>query len=182
MDRKFTIETLEKFNNYVIQQARANLTKAGKNDTGGLYDSFKSTVNVSNNSIVESSIGSEKYNEYGIFQDKGVRGFGGVRKTTSLFNKRDNKGKIWKQKGGDSPFSFGTGTGKKGGLTDGITKWAERKGLNPYPIIKTIWHEGLRPIHFFDKPFEVAFERLPDDLIKAYGLDLDSFIKFTLKE
>lgn len=178
MDKKFTIETLEKFNKYVIQQARANLTKAGKNDTGGLYDSFKSTVNVSDNSIVESSIGSAKYNEYGIFQDKGVRGFGGVRKTTSLFNSRNNKGKIWKQKGGDSPFSY---KDKKPPIS-ALKAWAEKRGLSPYAIQESVYRQGIAPIHFFDKPFEVAFERLPDDLVKAYGLDLDSFIEFTLKE
>ena len=36
--------------------------------------------------------------DYGKYQDQGVRGVGGVRKSTSVFKKTNNKGKLWKQK------------------------------------------------------------------------------------
>ena len=105
MQLKETQDVLNKFAKYVIQQSRTNLTKGKKNSSKELYNSLDSEVKVSKNSFQLEFL----MEQYGIFQDKGVRGAGGVRKTTSKFNRRNNKGKIWKQKGGNSPFSFKEG-------------------------------------------------------------------------
>jgi len=35
---------------------------------------------------------------------------------------------------------------------------------------------------FFTKPFERAFRKLPDQVIEAYGLDVEEFLKFTLNK
>ena len=116
--------------------------------------------------------------QYGIFQDKGVRG------------------KFSSAKAPNSPFKFGSGTGKKGGLTTGIENWVTRKRFQfkdretgkflsykqtAHLISRSIYAKGMKPTEFFSRPFELAFKRLPDDLIEAYGLDLETFLKYTLK-
>ena len=88
--------------------------------------------------------------DYGEFQDKGVRGAGGTRKTTSQFNRKNNKGKIWKQKGGKSPYSFKEG--RKPSVKH-FKKWSESRGLNAYAIRESVFRQGLKPSFFFSKPF-----------------------------
>jgi hypothetical protein len=40
----------------------------------------------------------------------------------------------------------------------------------------------MKPTLFFTRPFELAYKRLGDDIIEAFGLDIDDFLKFTLKK
>jgi hypothetical protein len=48
-------------------------------------------------------------------------------------------------------------------------------------ITRSIWQKGIKPSRFFSKPFEVAFKKLPDEVIEAYALDLEKLIKQSLK-
>lgn len=170
-----TLNTLQAFNKYVIQQARTNLTKSNKNVSKKLYDSLKAQTKVSPNSI-ENYIEME---QYGQFLDLGV------------------KGKVSSQRAPNSPFKYGSGTGKKGGLTEGIRGWVKARRFQfknretgkfmsyeqtAQLITRSIYLKGTKPTLFFSKPFAKGFESLPDELIKAYGLDIESFLKFTLKE
>ena len=170
-----TLNTLQAFNKYVIQQARTNLTKGNKNVSKKLYDSLKAQTKVSPNSI-ENYIEME---QYGQFLDLGV------------------KGKVSSQRAPNSPFKYGSGTGKKGGLTEGIRGWVKARRFQfknretgkfmsyeqtAQLITRSIYLKGTKPTLFFSKPFAKGFESLPDELIKAYGLDIESFLKFTLKE
>jgi hypothetical protein len=170
-----TLNTLQAFNKYVIQQARTNLTKGNKNVTKELYDSLKATSKVNPNSI-------ENYIEmadHGKFLDLGV------------------KGKVSSQRAPNSPFKYGSGTGKKGGLTEGIRGWVKARRFQfrnrdtgkfmsyeqtAQLITRSIYLKGTKPTLFFSKPFAKGFESLPDELIKAYGLDIESFLKFTLNK
>lgn len=175
MLNKNTKIALEAFRDYVIQQARTNLTKNNKNVTSDLYNSLNGIVKVMPNSI---SLQFEM-EDYGQFQDKGVKG----TKSNYLENK-------------NSPFSFGTGTGKKGGLSQGIKKWVEarrfqfrdKKGKflsyesTAYIIARSIYNKGIKASLFFTKPFERAFDRLPKDLVEAYGLDIEEFLEYTIKQ
>jgi len=117
--------------------------------------------------------------DYGKFQDMGVRGF-----RSSL-------------KAPNSPYRFGTGTGKKGGLREAMKGWVSRKKIQfrdresgrflsyestAYLIARAIYNKGITPTRFFSKPFEVGFQRMPDELIEAYGLDVEKFLKFTTNE
>ena len=61
---------LERFRNYVIAEARKNLTILKKNHTKGLWQSLKGNVKAMPNSL---SMDFEM-NLYGQFQDKGVKG------------------------------------------------------------------------------------------------------------
>lgn len=165
---------LEKFGKYVVQQSKTNLTKKDKKDKGDLYDSIGYDLQVSKNSFSLSF----KMTDYGQFVDKGVKG-----KTSS-------------SKAPNSPFRFGTGSGKKGGLTNGIDGWVKRKRIQfkdkksgkfmsydstAYLIRNSIYNKGLKTTNFFTRPFELAFEKLPDELVEAFALDLENLLNYTTK-
>lgn len=169
-------KTIKKFRDYVIQQSRSNLTKSGHNNTKGLYNSIKGEI-VTDKAF---SIVGFSMDDYGQFVDKGVRG-----KTSSA-------------KAPNSPYRFGTGTGKKGGLTNGINKWVKQKGFQfrdrksgkflsydstAYLITRSIFNKGIKPSLFFTKPFEAGYKKYIDvDLMKAFGQDIETIIDFNLKD
>ena len=170
LDKTHVRQTLEEFSKYVVKQSRTNLTKGGKNSTKELYNSLGSEINVSKNSFGLDFIMAG----HGKFQDQGVRG-----KTSS-------------SKAPNSPFKFGTGTGKKGGLTEGISKWVVSKRIQfknkrdgkfmsyestAYLIRNSVYNKGIKPSFFFTKPFNDGFKRMPNDIIEAYGLDVEQFLK-----
>jgi len=167
---------IKKFRDYVIQQSRSNLTKSGHNNTKGLYNSLKGEIVTDKGfSIVGFSM-----DDYGMFVDKGVKG-----KTSSA-------------KAPNSPFKFGSGTGKKGGLTAGINKWVKQKGFQfrdrksgkfmsynstAFLITRSIFHKGIKPSMFFTKPFEAGYKKYIDvDLMKAFGKDMETIIDYNLKD
>jgi len=170
-----TYKYLNDFAKYVIQQSRSNLSKSNKSNTKALYNSLDKEIEVGANSFRLAFL----MTEYGEYVDKGVQG-----KTSS-------------SKAPDSPFKFGSGTGRKGGLTDGISKWVQQKQIQfrdrksgkflsyqstAFLITRSVYNKGIRPSLFFTRPFEKAFERLPDELVEAYGLDIEQFLKYTLKK
>ena len=172
-------KTIKKFRDYVIQQSRSNLTKSRHNNTKNLYNSIKGEVVTDKGfSIVGFSM-----DDYGMFVDKGVKG-----KTSSL-------------KAPNSPFKFGSGTGKKGGLTEGIKKWVRQRGFQfrskeegskgrflsydstAYLITRSIFHKGIKPSLFFTKPFEAGYKKYIDvDLLKAFGQDVETMVDYNLKD
>jgi len=172
MSRQELVEaTLNKFAKRVIQQARTNLTKKKKNFDKTLYNSLTYTLNVSKNSFYLNFY----MEEYGAYQDEGVKGAGGTRKTTSSFNRRNNKGKIWKQKAPNSRFKFKEG--KKPSVKH-FKKWAQAKGLSPYAVRESVFRQGISPSKFFTTPFRLQFQKLPQELIDAFGLGPDDFQMF----
>lgn len=164
---------LGRFGKAVVKQSRTNLTKLNQEDTKALYNSLKYDLDVHKNSF---SLSFEML-EYGMYVDQGV------------------KGKSSSSKAPRSPFRFGTGTGKKGGLTRSIEKWVKRKGIQfrnkkgqyitskstSFLISRSIYQKGIKPSLFFTKPFEAAFNRLPDELIVQFGLDVNEFLEETVK-
>ncbi len=151
---------LIKFGKYVIQQARSNLTKGKHNFDKTLYNSLRYNIYYSDNKF--SMVFSME--DYGEYQDKGVRGAGGTRKSTSPFNKRNNKGKIWKQKAPNSPYSYKDG--KKPSVKH-FKRWAESKGLNPFAVRESVFRQGIAPTKFFSTPFNIAFNKLPPEIADA---------------
>jgi len=61
---------LNKFAKYVVMQSRANLTRKNKSVSRKLYESIKADLQVGKNSFGLSFL----MEDYGDFQDKGVRG------------------------------------------------------------------------------------------------------------
>jgi hypothetical protein len=166
---------LENFRDYVIQQARSNLSKLKKNHTRKLYDSITGEIKVMPNSL-RLYFDME---EYGFYQDQGVMGAGGVRSTTSKFKKTDNKGKMWKQKGKGSPFSFKIGNKPS---VKHFTQWANSKGLSPFAVRESVFRQGISRSLFFTTPFEKAFKNLPDEMIEAYGLEAEETFNTIMEE
>ena len=175
MQLKETRDTLNKFAKYVIQQSRSNLTKGEKNVSKKLYNSLDSDLKVSKNSFELSFL----MENYGVFQDKGV------------------KGKSSSSKAPNSPFKFGSGRGKEGGLTQGINKWVRRKRFQfrdrntgrfmsydstAFLITRSIYQKGIKPSLFFTKPFEKAFNNLPKELIQSFALDMEALLETTIKD
>lgn len=154
---------LIKFGKYVVQQARTNLTKGKHNFDKTLYNSLRYDIFYSKDKF---SI-SFSMEDYGQFQDQGVKGAGGTRKTTSAFNRRNNKGKIWKQNAPNSPFQF---KNKKPPIS-AFKRWAEEKGLNPYAVRESVFRQGIPATKFFSTPFRMAYNRLPPDLLDAFKID-----------
>ncbi len=173
MYKELQIE-LSRFGKAVVKQARTNLTKQQREDTKDLYNSIKYDLEVNRQSF---SLSFEML-EYGIYVDQGV------------------KGKSSSNKAPRSPFRFGSGTGKKGGLTRSIEKWVKRKNIKfrnkkgqfitskqtSFLISRSIYQKGIKPSLFFTKPFEAAFNRLPDELIVQFGLDINDFLEESLKQ
>ena len=163
-----TKESLEKFRKFVAQQSRSRLSKAGKNDSKGLYKKLDGVLKVSPNSFNLSwDLG------YGNFQDKGVSGT---------------------EKKYDTPYSYKSKMPPVKPLAD----WAKRKGIKlrdekgkfkkggyktlGFLIARSIQRKGIKPSLFFTKPFEQGFKKLPDELLEAYGLDVEEFLQFTLNK
>lgn len=166
---------LDLFGKRVKQQSKSSLTQKKKKDRGELYDSIDYEVKVSKNSFQLSF----KMADYGIFVDKGVKG----KKSSS--------------KAPTSPFRFGSGTGQKGGLTDGITGWVTRKRIQfkqrgtgkflsykatAFLITRAIYNKGIETSNFFTKPFNNEFKKLPEEVVKAYGLEVNSFLTQVFKK
>jgi len=169
---------LDSFGKGIVQQSRSNLTKKGKKNTGDLYQSISYELNVSKNSFQLSF----SMTDYGQFVDKGVKGVSSSSKAPI------------------SPFSFGTGSGFKNGLTKGIDAWVQRKRIQfrqkegkgvkgqllsyketAFLIRRAIWNKGIETTNFFTTPFENEFKKLPEQVVEAYNLELDTFLKYTLK-
>ena len=174
-----TQEALEAFKSFVIQQARSRLSKGNKNVSKELYNSLKGNVKEMPNSISVSFA----MEEYGYYQDRGVKG------AKSTYPEIGRYGTLAK---------FGSGKSKKkGGLTKGIKEWVRARRFQfrdkktgkfmsydstAYLITRSVYNKGIKPSLFFTKPFEQAFKKLPDELIEKFGLDVEDFLAFTLKQ
>lgn len=161
-------DELNTFRKRVIQQAKYNLTKTGKNASKRLYNSLDSDLKGSPNSFELNFTMAE----YGEFQDKGVNGL-----------KHDY----------NAPFSFRKGFPSRK-MLNSLDKWVMKRGIAPrdskgkfinrrslkFALAKSIFNKGLKPSLFFTKPFENEYKKLSTDLINAYGLDMSEFLQYTL--
>lgn len=160
-----TATALQRFQQHVVTQSKRNLTTKNKNVSKGLYNSIKGDVKQSANSIqiLFTML------DYGFYQDRGVKG---VKSGRSL-----------------SGFKFGTGSGKQGGLSEGIFKWVKARRIQfkdrktgrflssqqtANLITRSVWNKGIKPTEFFSKPFETAYKNLPSELVETYGLEVES--------
>jgi hypothetical protein len=166
MEKQEVQKALERFRNHVVSVSKRNLTKGNRNVSKKLYNSIKGDVKAMPNSFsLQFSM-----EDYGAYQDLGVKG-----KTSSA-------------KAPKSPFKFGSGTGKKGGLTEGIKEWVRKRRFQfkdkktgkflsyestAFLITRGIYNKGIRPSMFFTKPFQAAYKNLPDELVKSFALDVE---------
>lgn len=158
MDQQRTYDELKKFRDYVVKQSRANLSRAGKRSSGALYESIDGDVKAMPNSI---GIYFEM-EEYGAYQDKGVNGkFSAWATAYSYKSKMPPPSKLdkWIVRKGIAP-------------RDENGKLLPRKSLQ-FLIARSIFRKGIKPSLFFTKAFEGGYKKLPDELIKKYGLDME---------
>lgn len=160
-----TRDILDKFRKRVIAEARKNLTRMNKNTSKDLHSSLDSELEVSKNSFSLQFF----MLDYGKFVDEGVSG------TKKKYN---------------TPYSYTT----KMPPSKVFDKWIVRRGIAPrdeggkfksrkslsYLIARSVFQNGLKPSLFFTKPFEREFMKLDEDLIEAFGLDIDEFLEQTL--
>jgi hypothetical protein len=176
---------LERFRDFVINEAKKNLSSLKKNDTKGLYQSLKGNVKAMPNSFYMNF----EMNDYGKFQDKGVKG-----KDPSKVSKN---ARIKGQQAPNSPYKFGSGSasGQWGMFVSNIQKWAQKRNIRlrddkgkykkggystiAQIIAGNIYNRGIKPSLFFTTPFEAAFKRLPDELVEKFGLDAMNLFKQT---
>lgn len=170
-ERLYTKEVLSEFAKNVVAQAR-------RNKLSSVAQSLNWDLNVYENSF---SLEFEA-DDYADFVDQGV------------------KGKRSSRKAPNSPYKFGSGnykgTGKQ--FEESITDWIKRRGLRlrdkdgkfkkggrktlNFLIRRSIYNTGLRPTLFFTSAFKQYFALLPDELVEAYGLDVDKMIEQTFKD
>ena len=162
VNQENTEKALQAFLKYTITQAKANLTRKKKNSTRALYDSLDYDYKVSKNSFTASISGLD----YGEYQDKGVSG---------------------KKKKYNTPYSYKD----KQPPASAFDKWIVRKGIAPrndkgqfqtrkgiaFAIARSVFINGIKPSRFMSDPFEKGFKRLPDEIIEAFGLDVETFLK-----
>ena len=170
MDYKQTLQALDTFAKNVVKQSRANLTRKKKNVTSDLYGSLGYDLKVHPNSF-----SLEFYmSEYGAYVDEGVQG--------AKSNYPENK---------NSRFSF---TNKRP-PSQPLADWAKAKNIRlrdekgkfkkgnyksiGYVLAKSIFEKGIKASFFFTKPFEQNFDKLPNELVDKFALDIDDLIQFT---
>lgn len=159
---------LNGFGKYVIQQSRSNLTKQKKNVDKNLYNSLNFEKNVSKNSFQLSFM----MEDYGKFQDKGVSG---------TEKKYDTKFKYTNKMPPVKPLIEWV-TKRRFQFRDKKTgKFMSYKSTG-FLVAKGIYKNGIKPSLFFTKPFEKAFQTMPDEVLQAYGLDVEKFLQSTIKK
>ena len=166
MNQSEVQKELELFKKRVIQQAKSNLTKMGKNSTGALHKGLKGDVTVfsTGNFALEFDLG-----KYGEFQDKGVSGKKKKYNTPFSYKSKMPPSKVFEQWVKNKCIK---GRDKKG-------RFITTKSLT-FLIARGIFNNGIKPSLFFTKPFENEYKKLSDDLVEAFGLDIDKFLKYTV--
>lgn len=160
MRLKHTQEALRVFGKYVVTQSRSALTRKKKTLTGSLYDSLNYIVEPTDEGVKVAF----EMEEYGKFVDKGVSG---------------------KEKKYNTPYAY---TNKKPPMKP-LMQWAkarrfrlrDEKGRYAKGNYKTIgfilqnsiYKKGLKPSLFFTRPFDLAYARFGDDVVKAFLKDID---------
>ena len=150
-------QALKNYAEYVIKKAKENLAKGGKYGTqdksGVLSNSLSYKINKSKVSFLSEN--------YGAFQDQGVRGskstypesrtsdfkFTNKMPPSSVFDK-------WSIRSGIAPRD------KKG-------RFINRKSLT-YLLARGIFNKGIRATMFFTKPFEEALPIFEDEILEGF--------------
>jgi hypothetical protein len=148
-----TKKALEKFGKYLVKESRKNLTRKKKNVTNSLYDSLDYQVKAMPNSFEFDFL----MEEYGEWVDKGRKAgknppFSPLRKWVEdrRIQFRDNRGRF---------------------QTYDQTAWA---------VVKSIGKKGIEPSNFYTRPFNLGFQKLPNEVAEAYALDVEEFLDFTI--
>ena len=163
-----TKKLMDAFAKKVIKQSIRNLEKQDKVDSGKLAKSLNYNLEVYPSGALELNF---QMPDYGLYQDKGVKGSQGGRKAYK------------------SPYKF-KGKNIKQGVIEG---WIKRKGIQgrdkkgrfitrkslAFLIGRNIALFGLPATRFFSNAFRQHYRRLPEQFAKVYASDVEKFIRQT---
>jgi hypothetical protein len=174
MEFKEINKIFNEFGKYMVSESQKNLKSFGKG-SGPLYNSLSYKVTDDPNKVTFDFF----MEDYGLFQDQGVKG--------ANPKKLSSNAKITGQQAPNSPYKFGSGS---------VASWAQIKNirLRQYTykdgkkkstgkfakgnydtigqiIASNIFNRGLKPSFFYTKPFNYAFENLPEDLFDSFAVD-----------
>lgn len=159
-----TQKALSKFAKNVVQESKNNLRDQKKNASYKLWKSITYDLKVHKSSFSLDFL----MEDYGHYQDKGVSGK--IRKFDTPFSYKNDP---------PPPSAFDKWIVAKGIAPRANGKFASRKTLQK-AISRRIFNYGIKPSLFFTKPFEKHFKNIPNEVVEAYGLDVETFLKFTL--
>jgi len=166
-----TEKVLRKFAKKVVASARKN-ARRNAYASGEMAREMDYDLNVSKNSFSLSF----QTTPYGVFNDAGVRGA-----NPSLVKNGVQKAPL-------SKFRFK----KKKPPVEPLIKWAKLKRIRfrdskgkykkgnyrsvGFWLQSRIYAQGIKPTLFFTKPYTQLFKTLPDEVVKAYGIDITDFL------
>jgi len=172
METKNVQQALNEFGALVVERARQNLKTGGRygshNASGKLSSSLEYKTKENKNSI-EFDFYAE---DYWAQLDYGT------------------KGSESSSKAPNSPYRANASRGA-------IDKWVVRKGIQGVrggggqfanrkmmvtSITNSINRTGTYETKFFRNAFDIEYQKLDDNIVEKYGLDVESFLNFTLKE
>ena len=177
LDNSETYDVLNRFGKTVVRQAKNNLRRKKKLASKNLDKSLDYDINVSKNSF-QFDLFAE---DYWKFVDAGVKGVGGTKADGTKWKKKRVTNSKFKYKTKRPPIMAFNGWTIRKGIAPRSKggQFTKRRGLL-HAISTSVFHTGLETTNFLTKPFEKEFKELPDELIEAYALDVDEFIKFSI--
>ena len=189
MEFSNTIQALQKLGSNVVSEGKSILKKKKKTTSGNtLYNEFDYMVTASKDSVtLEFEFGNA--DDYWMFVDEDVKGSGssgGRSKTTGQF-----------MRGQGSPFKF-----RKKNIARGvIAKWIQNKPIKlrgkdgkfmkktkaniksaAFLIGRAIAQRGLQRTQFFTRPFTKELKNQTDDIVRAFGDDLDKQLELIIND
>jgi len=168
---------LNKFGKFLVQQSRSNLTKKDKNASKELYNSIGYKLDIHKNSFTFSF----EMEDYGEYVDAGVKGVGGTKANGEQWKKKTVTNNKFKYRNKRPPASVFNGWVVRRGIAprSATGQFISRKSLQ-FAIANSVYHTGLETTNFYSRPFELGFKKLADDVVDAYGLDLDNLLQKSL--
>lgn len=171
------LKALDKFGKEVVLNSRKELARKKKNASKSLSKSISYKAKESKNSF-ELSFSME---DYGKFIDKGVHGKGGTKADGRQWKKKKVLGSKFRFKDKRPPAKV-------------FDKWSVRRGIAPrskggqflkrkslgFALAESVYRTGLETTNFFTNPFEKAFKKFPDQMVEAYGLEVDNLLEFSI--
>jgi hypothetical protein len=193
MELKNTIQAMQKLGNKVVREGKGILKRFkphSKISSGALYNEFD--YDVRGNTKKESVTLTFKFgraSDYWDFVDEGVQ-------ATSQARPKNKDGKPYPRKKGKraakSPFRFRDKMPPRGA----IDRWVVKRGLKAarkdgkfinrkslvFLIQRSIFYNGLQRTQFFTRPFTKELKNQTDDIVRAFGDDLDKQLELIIND
>ena len=186
MELKNTIQAMQKLGNKVVREGKGILKRFkphSKISSGALYNDFDYTVRGQKESV-SLIFDFGRASDYWDFVDEGVKGSGGFKGSGRM-------------RGQGSPFRF-----RKKNIAKGVVaKWIQNKPIKlrgkdgkfmkktkaniksaAFLIGRAIAQRGLQRTQFFTRPFTKELKNQTDDIVRAFGDDLDKQLELIIND